>query len=110
MSISKVKLYGKTNGSGDLVVTREFGAAVLHAIEIIDSDLDSGRTMSLKCVNTESGFDREIYGVGAVDEGSPLFQYFYVDSMPVISNGDLELTIVGGGANKQGGCIVYYQK
>lgn len=107
MKIATVKLYGTTDESGDLVITRGFEPAIVRAVEWIVSEFDSTRQLTLSCVNTESGIDSTLNVCWPATEGG--LDYLGRPERHKLANGDLRLTVENGGANKNGGCIVYYE-
>jgi len=116
--LRKIKLYGTTDASGDLVVTA--GNAVfglLHAVEWIDGafadgvdavlsvDRDDNAADVTLLTLTDANSDKVYYPVILVQDsaGADIASNYTQQ----VVNGKLVLTVSSGGASKAGGAIVY---
>ena len=117
-TLNKVKLYGTTDGSGDLTVTDDTESlGGVFAVEWIDGDFADGVDLTLSYVSSDEGVSRNIFVVANANDdkiyyprvlehldtdGSDLTTHTY----PLV-NGKLKMVVAQGGDTKTGGCIVH---
>ena len=116
--IQKDKLYGTTDGSGDLTVTSDnemLGG--VYAVEWIDGDFADGVDLTLSYTSSDEGVSRNILVVADANadkiyyprvlehldtDGSALTTH----ALPLV-NGKLKMVVANGGDTKTGGCVVH---
>jgi len=125
LRLKELKLYGTTDGSGDLTVnatTPVFG--LLYAVEFIDGTLDDGGTTTITCQNTNSGVANTLLTLAPTLSNADAWFYPRVvvhseagaaltgtsggDRTMPIMNGVPRMVISAGGATKVGGVILHY--
>jgi hypothetical protein len=122
--IRTIKLYGTTDGSGDLTVTADVAVVgLLHSVEWIVGNFAAGVDAVLSLDRDDNAADITLLTLTAAD-ADKVYHTRYLASNNVgadldtagdatytkgFVSGKLKLVVSDGGDKKTGGCIVYVE-